>query len=105
MHLKEFRDKLCGITKNVYHFMVPEEKESYIVWNETGIEHQFCDNICLNKNHLVKVSYRTKKEYDEIPSKIEQMFDDSGIYYSNCKIQFDIDTGIIYYTWEVRFIG
>lgn len=105
MNLKEFRDKLCEITENVYHFIVPTEKESYIVWNETGIEHQFSDNVCCHRNYVAKISYRTKKEYDEIPEKIEQMFDAEQIYYSACKIQFDIDTNIIYYTWEVRFIG
>lgn len=108
MNLKEFRDNLCELipSRKVYHFIVPTDvKEAYIVWNETGIEYTFYDNICCERTYVAKVSYRTRTEYDDLPEKIEEMFDKEQIYFSSCKIQFDLDTGIIYYTWEVRWIG
>ncbi len=108
MNLKEFRDNLCELIPSgkVYHFIVPTDvKEAYIVWNETGIEYTFYDNVCCERTYIAKVSYRTRTEYDDLPKKIEEMFDKEQIYFSSCKIQFDLDTGIIYYTWEVRWIG
>lgn len=57
MNLKEFRDNLCELIPSgkVYHFIVPTDvKEAYIVWNETGIEYTFYDNICLKEPMLQK---------------------------------------------------
>ena len=75
MNLKEFRDNLCELIPSgkVYHFIVPTDvKEAYIVWNETGIEYTFYDNICCERTYVAKVSYRTRTEYDDLPEKIEE---------------------------------
>lgn len=104
MKLTKFRDILNSVSSEVkiYHEIPLKEEGKYVVWSETGMRMLFSNSRGSEMVHTIRVHYFTDKEYDEIPYLMQDVFDDNGIAYSKCKIEYINEISYWAYTWEVE---
>jgi hypothetical protein len=106
--LLELKEALTGITEPVYHFRRPANgvKSGYIVFAENGE-----DSDAWNDNHKteqaisVSVDYYTKVEFDAIADFIQEALNSIRCGWRLEAVQYEDETNLIHYTWEVNLNG
>lgn len=104
MNLQKFRDVLNSTKLPVYHGVGNGEKQCFISWLEKKRCILFADSSSCEIKYVLSVTYFTKKEYDEKNIiSIEKAFNDNFISFSDCQIDYSIETGFYSYTWRTEF--
>lgn len=92
MTVYEFVKVLLSVTPNVYHDEVSPECEEYIIWSEIGINSLRADSVMTESVIRIALDIYTKKEFSEIPDKLQNALDKAFIAYDDPEIIYSQDT-------------
>lgn len=99
---------LVGVTDKTYHFRRPAggAKSGYIVFAETGESSDvWTNNVKAEQAIDVAVDYFTLKEMDPIVDAIQQALNSIRCGWRLEAVQYEEETNLIHYTWEVEMHG
>lgn len=108
--MKSFRnvkDALVSVLDDkVYHFQAPDDiDDKYCVWMEESEGSNLSGNNSKAEYSTVgEIRYFTREEYDNNVEKIESALNNVNISYFLLGVEFDTETGMITYIWDIEVI-
>lgn len=106
--LAELKAALTGVSDNVYHFRRPSHgvKSGYIIFAETGESTDtWSDNHKVEQAVSVAVDYFTQTEFDTVVDSIQDALNSIRCGWRLEAVQYEDETNLIHYTWEVELHG
>lgn len=95
--------KGCGV--DMYHNESLKETGDYGIWYEMGERRLDANDRVSEKSPVISVQIWTKKEYSELPGKLEDFFDSYDAAWE-CQTYADYDSEVqrYHYGWTVELI-
>lgn len=106
--IAELKAALVGVTASTYHFRRPAGgvKSGYIVLAETGESSDTWSDNCKDEQAVtVAVDYFTLTEFDPLVDDIQQALNSIRCGWRLDAVQYEDETNLIHYTWEVEMHG
>ena len=105
--LKKIRDALLTTGASVYHYRRPPNLNGSIVWAERSDsgDYLYADNKLNEQIVTGSIQYWTLNEYDSVIDSIQEALNSiSSIAWRLSFVDYEDDTGLIYYEWEFTVI-
>jgi hypothetical protein len=94
--LIEFRDRLLGITENVYHFEASQASAlPYIIWQETGGRALYGENVDAERVHSVQLDIYSETEFDPLIEDVLNMMREADIAFEFPITDYEKDLKLI----------
>ena len=103
MNSQKLIDCLLFVTANVYHFFSKDTKFPYIVWKENSEGSEVAaDNKKIQYSLNYSVDLYLKKPNASLIKNLETKFNNARISFQLTNVEYDNDTEIINYHYEVE---
>lgn len=100
MTLKQFKNLLLTLTKNVFHYEAFGVTDNYIVWaEENETKATYADDKKIMQSLTGTVDLFSTDEYSPLVKQIQDLFNDNYISWRLNSIQYEKETGLTHWEW------